>query len=130
MEPVRIDVATPSRAYAVTIGEDGIDRLKTLLTAAKVPERRFVVSNSLVWRFHGARFARALPGTEVVMVPDGERFKLLQTVSRVYEALIRANADRASTVITFGGTCRRRCWRRWTAQSAARSASTTCSART
>src|SRR6185295_10606804 len=26
-----------------------------------------------------------------------------QTVSRVYEALIRANADRASTVITFGG---------------------------
>jgi 3-dehydroquinate synthase len=36
-------------------------------------------------------------------VPDGERFKQLQTVSRVYESLIRANADRASTLITFGG---------------------------
>ncbi|MQA29637.1 MAG: 3-dehydroquinate synthase [Luteitalea sp.] len=32
-----------------------------------------------------------------------ERYKQLPTVSRVYEALIRANADRASTVITFGG---------------------------
>src|SRR5262249_29801306 len=29
--------------------------------------------------------------------------KQLATVSRIYEALIRANADRASTVVTFGG---------------------------
>jgi 3-dehydroquinate synthase len=40
---------------------------------------------------------------EPILVPDGERFKQLQTVSRVYDALIRANADRASTLITFGG---------------------------
>ena len=37
------------------------------------------------------------------MSPDGERFKQLSTVSRIYDALIRANADRASTLITFGG---------------------------
>ena len=43
--------------------------------------------------------AEVAPG----LVPDGERFKQLSTVSRVYEALIRANADRASTLITFGG---------------------------
>ncbi len=36
-------------------------------------------------------------------MPDGERYKQLPTVSRVYDALIRANADRASTLITFGG---------------------------
>jgi 3-dehydroquinate synthase len=41
--------------------------------------------------------------TEPILVPDGERFKQLQTVSRVYETLIRAAADRASTLITFGG---------------------------
>ena len=36
-------------------------------------------------------------------MPDGERFKQLQTVARIYDALVRANADRASTLITFGG---------------------------
>ena len=36
-------------------------------------------------------------------MPDGERFKQLPTVTRVYDALVRANADRASTLITFGG---------------------------
>jgi 3-dehydroquinate synthase len=41
--------------------------------------------------------------SEPILVPDGERFKQLQTVSRVYETLLRANADRASTLITFGG---------------------------
>src|SRR5205807_1641979 len=38
-----------------------------------------------------------------ILVPDGERFKQMPTVSRIYEALIRANADRASTLVTFGG---------------------------
>src|SRR5262249_34555690 len=33
----------------------------------------------------------------------GERFKQMPTVARVYEALIRANADRAATLVTFGG---------------------------
>ena len=36
-------------------------------------------------------------------MPDGERYKQLPTVSRIYDALVRANADRASTLITFGG---------------------------
>ena len=36
-------------------------------------------------------------------MPDGERYKHTQTVSRVYDALIKADADRASTLITFGG---------------------------
>ena len=38
-----------------------------------------------------------------MLVPDGERYKQLPTVSRVYDALVKANADRASTLITFGG---------------------------
>jgi 3-dehydroquinate synthase len=55
-----------------------------------------------VWRLHGARLAAA--GIEPpILVPDGERSKHLQTVARVYDALVRAEADRASTLVTFGG---------------------------
>lgn len=98
-----VDVPTPSRAYKVTIAEGAIDALPRLLDEAGAPERRFVVSSPLVWRFHGPRVARALDLTEPILVPDGERFKQLPTVARIYDALVRANADRASTLITFGG---------------------------
>jgi 3-dehydroquinate synthase len=102
MEAVHFDVDTPSRRYEVVIGYGVLDRLSSLLDAAHVPARRFVVSSPLIWRLHGSRFAASGIG-EPILVPDGERSKHLQTVSRVYDALVRAHADRASTLITFGG---------------------------
>jgi 3-dehydroquinate synthase len=103
MDPVRIDVPTPSRAYSVTIGDGLLDRVGAMLDAIGAPARRFIVSSPLVWRLHGPQIARAAAIGEPILVPDGERFKQLSTVSRVYDALARANVDRASTVITFGG---------------------------
>jgi 3-dehydroquinate synthase len=102
MDPIRIDVATPSRKYPITIGNGLLDQLPRLLVDAGTPARRFVVSNPLVWRLHGERLTAA-GMTAPILVPDGERYKQLQTVSRVYDALIKADADRASTLVTLGG---------------------------
>src|SRR5262245_40544201 len=99
MEHVRLDVETPSRRYVITLGADVLARLPRLLDEAGAPARRFVVSSPAIWRLHGRRVAPHI-NTEPILVSDGERFKHLQTVSRVYEALIDASADRASTLIT------------------------------
>src|SRR5690606_8932113 len=45
----------------------------------------------------------ALGGGEPILISDGERFKNLQSVSRIYEALIRAGADRGSAIVAVGG---------------------------
>jgi 3-dehydroquinate synthase len=103
MQPVRIDVTTPSRAYTVAIEHDAIARLAAILDEVRAPERRFIVSSPLVWRLHGPKIARAVKGAETILVPDGERHKQLSTVVRIYDALVEASADRASTLITFGG---------------------------
>jgi 3-dehydroquinate synthase len=103
MAPARIDVTTPSRAYTVAIEDEAIARLGAILDEVRAPRRRFVVSSPLVWRLHGSRLAKAVKGVEPILVPDGERYKQLSTVVRVYDALLQANADRASTLITFGG---------------------------
>jgi 3-dehydroquinate synthase len=102
MEPLRLDVDTPSRRYVITLGEGVLARLSRLLDEAGAPAKRFVVSSPSIWRLHGRRLAGHI-GSEPILVSDGERFKHLQTVARIYEALIEANADRASTLITFGG---------------------------
>ena len=103
MPPVRIDVPTPSRSYSVLIEDGVLDRVGALLDELGLPARRFVVSSPLVWRLHGARFARSARKVEPIIVPDGERVKQLPTVSRIYDALVKATADRGSTLITFGG---------------------------
>ncbi|MCU1385079.1 MAG: aroB [Acidobacteria bacterium] len=103
MDPVRLDVPTPSRAYAVTIGDGLLDRVGAMLDAIAAPARRIVVSSPLVWRLHGEQLSRAVTVAEPILVPDGERFKQLSTVSRIYDALVRASVDRATTIITFGG---------------------------
>ena len=102
MDSICLDVDTPSRRYTITIGHGLLDRIASLLDAAGAPARRFVVSNALVWRLHGSRLSGA-GLSEPILLPDGERFKHLQSVTRIYEALIRANAERSSTLITFGG---------------------------
>jgi 3-dehydroquinate synthase len=103
MPPFRIEVPTPSRSYSVLVDDGILDRVGTLLDELKLPARRFVVSSPLVWRLHGARVARSARKIEPIIVSDGERSKQLPTVSRIYDALVKATADRSSTLVTLGG---------------------------
>ena len=102
-QPVRVDVATGDRTSTILIGEGTADRLSALLDAQNLGARRFVVSSPVIWKHHGAQIQRSLGPGEPVLLPDGERYKNLQSVSRVYEALIRAGADRGSVLIAVGG---------------------------
>jgi 3-dehydroquinate synthase len=52
---------------------------------------------------HGGAVQRALGGIEPILVPDGERYKTLQSVSKIYDALVRGGADRGSALIAVGG---------------------------
>jgi 3-dehydroquinate synthase len=101
--PVRLEVTTGSHASTIWIGEGLVDRLASLLDQHGVGSRRFVVSNPTVWRLHGAQLQRALGGLEPILIPDGERYKNLQSVSKIYEALIRSGADRGSAIVAVGG---------------------------
>jgi 3-dehydroquinate synthase len=100
--PVRLNVRTSSGEYAIEIAPDVSLRLAALLDATGVPARRFVVSSQTVWRFHGDRL-HGVTTEEPILLPDGERYKQLATVGKIYDALIRAGADRVSSIIAIGG---------------------------
>jgi 3-dehydroquinate synthase len=102
MEPVRLDVNAGARTSTIWIGDGISTGLSGLLDGARVGARRFVVSNPVVWKFHGPAFEPAASGS-VTLIPDGERYKNLQTVARIYESLIRAEADRGSALVAVGG---------------------------
>jgi 3-dehydroquinate synthase len=103
MNPVRVDVTTGGAGSTILIGDGITDQLPALLDGHGVGARRFVVSSPTIWKFHGAQIQKTLGAIEPILLPDGERYKNLQAVAKVYDALIRANADRGSAIVAVGG---------------------------
>jgi 3-dehydroquinate synthase len=98
----RVLVRSASWQYTVDIAAGAAARLRLLLGGLNLPSRCFIVSNPTVWRFHADVFERTT-SEDPILIPDGERFKQLPAVGRIYEALIRAAADRATTIVAVGG---------------------------
>src|SRR5436190_21003341 len=98
----RIPVHTPSGDYQVEIGTGLSNRLPALLDSAGAPARRFLISSPPIWKLHGERF-QTLTSEPPILIPDGERHKRVATVGRIYDALVRAAADRATTIVAIGG---------------------------
>ncbi len=103
MPPTRIDVAAAAGHYSVIIGAGALDTLARELDERRLGPRRIIVSSPRVWDLHGPRLRRVGADRAPVLVEDGERFKNLQTVGRVYDALVQAEADRSAVVIAVGG---------------------------
>lgn len=103
MDPVVVEVRAESRRYPIYIQHGLTARLGGLVRDARLGSRAFIVSSPLVWRLHGRDLGRALPTPEPILVPDGERSKQLPTVARIYDALVRAQADRGSVIVAIGG---------------------------
>ena len=99
----QILVQVPPRPYAVEIGAGHLAQLGPLLDRAGVGRRRVLVSSPIVWKIHGEAAAAALPDVPVILVPDGERHKHLQSVSRIYDALVKQQIDRGAAVVGLGG---------------------------
>ena len=99
----RIHVNVAPRPYTVEIGVGHLARLGALLDGAGVSRKRVVVSSPVVWKLHGDAVSAALPDTQVILIPDGERHKQLPTVTRIYDALVKQQVDRGATLVGVGG---------------------------
>jgi 3-dehydroquinate synthase len=102
LSATEITVATANQRSTILVGEGLGEHLSALLDRQGVGQKRFVVSSPVIWRHQGARIQQAIP-VEPILLPDGERFKTLASVSRVYDALIKGGADRGSVIVAVGG---------------------------
>ncbi len=94
-----IRVESPTSEYDIVI-ESGLFRGQVVDRFSL--NHAIVVTNETVGPLHGERFA-ALIGAPLLSIPDGERFKNLETVAALYGDFVRAGIDRSSTVIALGG---------------------------
>jgi 3-dehydroquinate synthase len=102
MEQLRIDLG--ERAYPIYIG-DGLLQDADLLHGAVRARDVLVVTNETVAPLYLETLTSSLGGRRVVAysLPDGEQYKTLDWVARIFDALVEARMNRDACVIALGG---------------------------
>jgi len=77
----------------------------TLLTRHVEESRIAIVTNATVAPLYLARLRVAMAALDPVEVilPDGEQYKTLEVLSRIFDAMLSAHCDRRTTVVALGG---------------------------
>lgn len=102
MQTLQVDVG--HAPYPIAIGP-GLLGDRRLLDSLIRGDRVAIVTNTTVARLYLEKLRSALGDRRIAecVLPDGERYKTLQSVGRVFDALIEAKLNRDATVLALGG---------------------------
>ncbi len=99
-----LTVALGPRSYPIHIGTGLLGR-RELLAPHLAGSQVMVVSNETVAPLYLDRLAPALEGCawDKVVLPDGEQYKTLEVLNRIFDALLARRFARDATLIALGG---------------------------
>ncbi|MEN8213243.1 MAG: 3-dehydroquinate synthase [Pseudomonadota bacterium] len=99
---LRVDLG--ERSYPILIGP-GILTLAESFSASIRSRQVMVVTNETVAPLYLEQLLRSLQGFSVehVVLPDGEQYKNLEVLNRIFDALLASHFDRGCTLLALGG---------------------------
>ena len=99
-----LNVELADKSYPIYIGSDLLSS-KSLLSDHIQGKQVMIVSNTTIAPLYLEKLKDALSdfNVESVILPDGEEFKTLETLNKVFDALLKAKFDRSSTLVALGG---------------------------
>jgi shikimate kinase / 3-dehydroquinate synthase len=93
--------------YDVRIRQGGIDGLGEALLSRDMNGPLVLVSDETVGKLYGSRVQKSLQGCgfdcQIALIPPGEIYKSMESVSSLWESFINAGLERSSSVIALGG---------------------------
>lgn len=102
-----IAVELGERSYPIKIENGLLSRAGAEIAGLGFSGKAAVVTNPLVNSLYGKKVIDALEGAgleaHLIIVPDGEEYKTLETVSSVFDALVENRFERNSPIIALGG---------------------------
>jgi 3-dehydroquinate synthase len=101
-----LQVSLGERSYPIHIGAGLLERAE--LFGTHVGGRRVaLVTNETVAPLYADRLEATLIAagarSQRIVLPDGESFKTLETLNRIFDALLESNADRRTVIVALGG---------------------------
>ena len=99
-----LNVELGDKSYPIYIGIDLLS-MKSLFVDQIQGRQVMIVTNKTIAPLYLGKLTSILDGFNVqsVILPDGEEFKKLETLNKVFDALLEAKFDRTSTLIALGG---------------------------
>ena len=100
----RLEVDLGERSYPILIGPGIISSAESYINSIR-SRQVMVVTNETVAPLYLDNVLQALRGfhVEQVILPDGEQYKTLQVLNRIFDALLSARFDRSCTLLALGG---------------------------
>lgn len=99
----RLRVDAPGGGYDILIERGLLTMIGDHAADYGLDGRVIVITNTTIAPLYGESLVNCLPNAALVMMPDGEQFKNLETVARLYSDLVDVGADRSTTIIALGG---------------------------
>jgi len=99
-----LTVELGERSYPIYIGDKLLDQ-SDLLKKHIPGNSALIVTNETVAPLYLEKTQSMLAGlkNEVVILPDGEKYKNLEVLNQIYDGLLRNRFDRNTTIIALGG---------------------------
>lgn len=102
-----IKVNLPTQSYEIAIAPGGLDSLGERMTSLKLGKKVLVVSNPTVFPHYGGRVINSLQNAgfnvTTCILPDGESYKNLESIEKIYNAALENRLERSSTMVALGG---------------------------
>ncbi len=95
------------RTYSILIGSGIFDKTGSTLSKVAKSKRVAIISNRKVDKLFGGICRNSLEksgfNVSTLALPDGERFKNLAQIEKIYKFLVKENFDRSDTIVALGG---------------------------
>ena len=100
----RLHVNTPTGSgYDIWIRRGILNHVDDILEDLAPGTRVVVATNETLAPLYGERLAKRLNSAGLITAPDGEAYKNLETVARIYDDMLALGADRDTTLVALGG---------------------------
>jgi 3-dehydroquinate synthase len=101
---ITLELDLGERSYPIFIGSGLLGQAPLLQPYIK-GKRALIVSNEVVAPLYLAQVQQSLGEvrSDVIVLPDGEHTKTLQTLSLIYDKLLEGRHERSTTLIALGG---------------------------
>ncbi|TBR60499.1 3-dehydroquinate synthase [Westiellopsis prolifica IICB1] len=102
-----IKVNLPQQSYEIAIAPGSLDQLGEYMANLQLGKKVLLVSNPTVFQFYGERAIASLQAAnfEVAshILPDGENYKTLASVEKLYNTALENRLERSATMVALGG---------------------------
>jgi 3-dehydroquinate synthase len=102
---MQINVNLGPRSYPIILGRNSASALPAKLLAM-FPKSRFgLVTNTTIFRIYKKQIAqwKKRLNLTVHVMPDGERYKTIETWSGILDTFLKAKFERSGVIVAFGG---------------------------